>query len=85
MKKLIFVILICFVAIYAFFAILNVKIKDNSKMYEAEFDSLKTEISRLKAELDTVKANTDTLKIGQRVIYDEVRKNANKSFFDFFK
>ena len=39
---------------------------------------------RIKAELDEVKANTDTLKVGQRIIFDEVKKNAEKSFWDFF-
>lgn len=53
--------------------------------YRKQFDSLKTEIFRIKAELDEVKANTDTLKVGQRIIFDEVKKNAEKSFWDFFK
>lgn len=52
--------------------------------YRKQFDSLKTEICRIKAELDEVKANTDTLKVGQRIIFDEVKKNTEKSFWDFF-
>lgn len=60
------------------------KAKTNDLYYRQQFDSLKTEIFRIKAELDEVKANTDTLKVGQRIIYDEVKKNAEKSFWDFF-
>lgn len=85
MKKVILVILLCFASIYFFFVILDTRIKDDGKIYKAEFDSLKTEIFRIKAELDEVKANTDTLKVGQRIIFDEVKKNAEKSFWDFFK
>lgn len=60
--------------------------------YRKQFDSLKTEIFRIKAEIkavkadtDTLKADTDTLKVGQRIIFDEVKKNAEKSFWDFFE
>lgn len=60
------------------------KAKTNDLYYRQQFDSLKTEIFRIKTELDEVKANTDTLKVGQRIIYDEVKKNAEKSFWDFF-
>jgi len=73
------VVLVALIVVY-FTAFRNEETND----YQKQFDSLKTEISRIKAELDEVKANTDTLKVGQRIIYDEVKKNAEKSFWDFF-
>lgn len=73
-------VLVALIVVY-FTAFRNEETKD----YQKQFDSLKTEISRIKAELDEVKANTDTLKVGQRIIYDEVKKNSEKSFWDFFR
>lgn len=68
------------------------KTKTNDLYYRQQFNSLKTEILRIKAEIkavkadtDTLKADTDTLKVGQRIIFDEVKKNAEKSFWDFFE
>lgn len=39
----------------------------------------------IKSELRTVQANTDTLKFGQSLIFDEVKKANDKSFWDLFK
>lgn len=38
----------------------------------------------IKRKIDSVKLSVDTLKVGQRVIFDEVKKNANKTFWDLF-
>lgn len=73
-------VLVALIVVY-FTAFRNEETKD----YQQQFDSLKTEILRIKAELDDVKANTDTLKVGQRIIFDEVKKNTEKSFWDFFE
>lgn len=68
---------------FVFFLYITIQKKGNPD-YQRQFDSLKTEISKLQAELDTVKANTDTLKLGQKVIFDEVKKSSEKSFWDLF-
>lgn len=39
----------------------------------------------IKSELRTVQANTDTLKYGQSLIFDEVKKANDRSFWDLFK
>lgn len=83
-KNIIVIVVLCFfiLTIAAYF---KEKQTADDLHYRKQFDSLKTEIFRIKAELDEVKANTDTLKVGQRIIFDEVKKNAEKSFWDFFK
>ena len=80
-------VLVALIVVY-FTAFRNEETKD----YQKQFDSLKPEILRIKAEIkavkadtDTLKADTDTLKVGQRIIFDEVKKNNEKSFWDFFK
>ena len=63
-----------------------------------ELDSLKKEVldlkkgqAEIKAKLDTIstmqtdfKSDLDTLKAGQEIIYNQVKKTAEKSFFDWF-
>lgn len=85
MKEITILTIAVLVGSFIFFAYEQRKNESDDLYYREQIQSLDAQIKRLKSELDTVKANTDTLKIGQRVIYDEVRKNANKSFFDFFK
>lgn len=87
-----FLILFTAIIIFLSFALFLKKDEVKAKDYQRQFDSLKTEICRIKAEIkavkantDTLKANTDTLKVGQRIIFDEVKKNAEKSFWDFFE
>ena len=83
-KNITVIVVLCFfiLTIAAYF---KEKQTTDDLHYRKQFDSLKTEIYRIKAELDEVKANTDTLKVGQRVIFDEVKKNSEKSFLFFFK
>ena len=83
-KNITVIVILCFfiLTIAAYF---KEKQTTDDLYYRNQFDSLKTEIFRIKAELDEVKANTDTLKVGQRIIFNEVKKNAEKSFWDFFK
>lgn len=83
-KNITVIVVLCFF-ILVLAAYFKEKRTTDNLYYRQQFDSLKTEIFRIKAELDEVKANTDTLKVGQRIIYDEVKKNAEKSFWDFFK
>lgn len=63
--------------------------KKRFEQYEAEFN---TRLNKVESELDTLKRNTDTLmrdtdtlKRGQRVIYEEVRKNSEKTLWDLIR
>ena len=49
--------------------------------FEAKINNLQNSIDNIDSDIDTLKHNVDTLRIGQRVIYEEVRKN-NESFYD---
>ena len=67
--------------------------------YRRELDSLRQEVLTLrrgqieiKEKLDSIadgqsaiKSDLDTLKSGQEVIFNEVRKTAERSFWDYFK
>ena len=56
----------------------HIRIMEHITALERTTDTIKTE-------LRTVKANTDTLKQGQQLIFDEVKKVNDKSFWDLFK
>ena len=47
-------------------------------------DSLKAMVLVLYKNQDTIKYDLDTLKYGQKIIFDEVKKASDKSFFDLF-
>lgn len=49
--------------------------------FEAKISTLQNSIDNIDSDIDTLKSNVDTLKIGQRVIYEEVKKN-NETFYD---
>ena len=50
----------------------------------ARIDSLKTLLIQLQHGQDTIRTDLDTLKQGQRIIYDEVKKASDKSFWSLF-
>ena len=47
-------------------------------------DSLKKMVVYLTKNQDTIKADLDTLKGGQKIIFDEVKKQTNKDFWSLF-
>ena len=50
----------------------------------ARIDSLKTILIQLQQGQDTIRTDLDTLKQGQRIIFDEVKKASDKSFWTLF-
>ena len=50
----------------------------------ARIDSLKTLLIQLQHGQDTIRTDLDTLKQGQRIIFDEVKKASDKSFWTLF-
>jgi hypothetical protein len=50
----------------------------------SRIDSLKTLLIQLQQGQDTIKSDLDTLKQGQRIIFDEVKKASDKSFWTLF-
>ncbi|MBQ3656827.1 MAG: hypothetical protein II956_08295 [Bacteroidales bacterium] len=47
-------------------------------------DSLKKMVVYLAKNQDTIKRDLDTLKSGQKIIFDEVKKQTNKDFWSLF-
>lgn len=47
-------------------------------------DSLKAMCIFLAKNQDTIKSDLDTLKSGQKIIFDEVKKQTNKDFWSLF-
>jgi hypothetical protein len=47
-------------------------------------DSLKAMVIDLRKNQDTIKTDLDTLKSGQRIIFDEVKKKSEKTFWNLF-
>lgn len=50
----------------------------------ARIDSLKMLLIQLQHGQDTIRTDLDTLKQGQRIIFDEVKKASDKSFWTLF-
>ena len=50
----------------------------------ARIDSLKTLLIQLQHGQDTIRTDLDTLKQGQRIIFDEVKKASEKTFWSLF-
>lgn len=72
-------------------AVTQQEFRDYRQEFKAEIDTLnlkidtvKTNIDSVKLHIDTLKFDVDTLKRGQHIIYKEVRKNADKKFWDLF-
>lgn len=63
--------------------------KERFDKYEHEFkarlNKVEAELDTLKKDIDTLKRDSDTLKRGQQIIYEEVKKNTNKSLWDFIR
>lgn len=60
------------------------KIEDELNYLKSDNDTIKWDLDTLKIKSDTVINDIKDLKKGQKFIYDEVKKNDNKSFFDLF-
>lgn len=53
---------------------------EQTEILKSKIDSVMAELDSVKVELKEIHANTDSLKAGQRVIFDEVKKE--KKVFD---
>jgi hypothetical protein len=65
-------------------AVTQEEFRDYRQEFKAEIDTLNLKIDTANMNIDTLKIDVDTLKRGQHIIYKEVRKNADKKFWDLF-
>jgi len=65
-------------------AVTQEEFSDYRQEFKAEIDTLNIKIDTANMNIDTLKFDVDTLKKGQHIIYKEVRKNADKKFWDLF-
>ena len=57
---------------------------DRDAYLNKRIDSLKALLIQLQHGQDTIRTDLDTLKQGQRIIFDEVKKASDKSFWTLF-
>ena len=57
---------------------------DRDAYLNKRIDSLKALLIQLQHGQDTIRTDLDTLKQGQRIIFDEVKKASDKSFWSVF-
>lgn len=84
MKEIIFVFVIL-VIVYCLIitkneAVTSSEFNEQTEILKNKIDSVMSELDSVKTELKEIHANTDSLKAGQRVIFEEVRKE--KKVFD---
>ena len=60
------------------------KFLEKDEYLNKRIDSLKAMVLDLAKNQDTIKTDLDTLKSGQRIIFDEVKKQTNKDFWSLF-
>ena len=77
------IIIICLLVAIIFFIEKNTG-DSNFKSLKREVDSIKKVTYLINHKVDTIQYNIDTLKKGQVIIYNEVKKTQNKTFWDFF-
>ena len=61
-------------------AVTSSEFSEQTELLKSKIDSVMSELDSIKLELKEIHANTDSLKAGQRVIFDEVKKE--KKVFD---
>ena len=62
----------------------NEEFRDYRQEFRNEIDSIKTELKDINKDIDTLKLDTDTLKKGQEIIYEQVKKQTDKTIWDLF-
>jgi hypothetical protein len=60
------------------------KFLERDSYLNKRIDSLKAMVLDLAKNQDTIKTDLDTLKSGQRIIFDEVKKTSEKTFWNLF-
>lgn len=60
------------------------KFLEKDEYLNKRIDSLKAMVIYLGKNQDTIKNDLDTLKGGQKIIFDEVKKQTNKDFWSLF-
>lgn len=60
------------------------KFLERDNYLNKRIDSLKAMVIDLAKNQDTIKTDLDTLKSGQRIIFDEVKKTSEKTFWNLF-
>lgn len=90
MKKNLLILLALIVVVLIYFV--NCKDEDTASKtdiekvrmeFRSQLSKVLIECDSLKAAIQEVKADTDTLKAGQRAIFETMKENENKSFFDW--
>ena len=84
MKEIIYVFVILII-VYCLIitrndSVTSSEFNEQTEILKSKIDSVMAELDSVKIELKEIHANTDSLKAGQRVIFDEVKKE--KKVFD---
>ncbi len=77
-------IVLCFTVIINQKTVTEKEFMDFKSEVRNRFDETSAKLDSIQSTVDKIQNNIDTLKTGQTVIFDQVKKNKEKSFWDFF-